>query len=87
MFIIKFNVYYSTRMTTSISSEARRNLTSILIRGREKPDGQTDRHKDIRTDISIYRVASLLIIPKDTKLSLEFFFDRVMYGLMSAPQG
>ncbi len=46
-----------TRMTTSISSEARRNQTSILIRGREnhvspKPDGQTD--------ISIYRVASLL---------------------------
>ncbi len=40
-----------TRMTTSISSEARRNQASILIRGREncvlpKPDGQTDRHTD-----------------------------------------
>ena len=44
-------------MTTSISSEARRKQTSILIRGRKilippKPDGQTD--------ICIYRVASLL---------------------------
>ncbi len=52
-------------MTTSISSEARRNQTSILIRGREnhlKPDGQTDRYTDGRTeDISIYREASLLI--------------------------
>ncbi len=56
-------------MTTSISSEARRNHISILIRGREimfppKPDGQTDRHTDGRTygrtDINIYRVASLL---------------------------
>ena len=56
-------------MTTSISSEARRNQTSILIRGREnhispKPDGmtdiRTDGQTDIRTDISIYRVASLL---------------------------
>ena len=45
-----------TRMTTSIISKARRNQTSILIRGRENPDGQTD----IRTDIIIYRVASLL---------------------------
>ena len=58
-----------TRMTTSISSEARRNQTSILIRGREnhvspKPDGQTDirtdGHADGGLDISIYRVASLL---------------------------
>ena len=45
----------TTRMTTSISSEARRNQTSILIRGREiafapKPDGQTDRNTDILTD-------------------------------------
>ena len=35
-----------TRITTSISSEAQRNQTSILIRGREnhvfpKPDGHT----------------------------------------------
>ncbi len=42
-------------MTTSVSSEARRNQTSILIRDREnhippKPDGQTDR-KDRQTDI------------------------------------
>ena len=42
-------------MTTSISSEARRNQTSILIRGREnhvppKPDGQTDRHTDGHAD-------------------------------------
>ncbi len=48
-------------MTTSISSEARKNQTYILTRGREnhvppKPDGQTDRHMDI----SIYRVAPLL---------------------------
>ncbi len=40
-------------MTTSISSEDRRNQTSILIRGREnhvtpKPDEQTDRHTDER---------------------------------------
>ena len=53
-------------MTTSISSEARRNQTSFLIRGQEnrvytKPEGQTDRHTNERTDISIYRVASLLI--------------------------
>ncbi len=60
-------------MTTSINSKARRNQTSNLIRGREnlfptKPDGQTERHTvgrteiwtDIRTDINIYRVASLL---------------------------
>ena len=33
-----------------------KKYTSILI----KPDGQTDRHTDGRTDISIYRVASLL---------------------------
>ena len=32
-------------MTTSISSEARRNQISILIRGREN-DGRTDRHTD-----------------------------------------
>ncbi len=46
-------------MTTSVSSEARRNQTSILIRGRENhvsPDGQTHG----RTDFSIYIVASLL---------------------------
>ncbi len=56
-------------MTTSISSEARRN--QILISGREnhfspKPDGQTDRQTDLRTgkrtDISSYRVASTLKI-------------------------
>ena len=52
-------------MTTSLSIEARRNQTSILIRGREnnvsfKPDGKTDRHTDGRIDISIYRVDSLL---------------------------
>ena len=46
-------------MKTSISSEAQRNQTSILIRGREnhvtpKPDGQTDRRTDIRTDISVF---------------------------------
>ena len=50
-------------MTTSISSEARRNQTSVLIGAEKitfppKPDGQTD----IRTVIIIYRVASLLII-------------------------
>ncbi len=44
-----------TRLTTSISSEARRNQTSILKRGREnmcppKPDGQTDRQTYRRTD-------------------------------------
>ena len=58
-------------MTTFISSEARINQTSILIRGRDitslpKPDGQTDRHTYGRTygrmDINIYRVASLLKI-------------------------
>ena len=58
-----------TRMTTSISSEALRNQFSILIRDQKitfppKPDGQTDIRRDgrmdIRTDISIYRVASLL---------------------------
>ncbi len=62
-------VYRVTRMTTSISSEARWNQTSILIMGREnhgspKPDGQTygrtDRRTDIHTDFSMYRVASLL---------------------------
>ncbi len=50
-------------MTTSISSEARRNQTSILISGREnppKPDEETDKHTDGRTDISIYTVATLL---------------------------
>ncbi len=54
-----------TKMITSISSEARRNQTSNLIRGREnnispKPNGQTDRHTEGRMDNSIYRVASLL---------------------------
>ncbi len=51
------------RMTTSISSEARRNRTSILIRGRKKSRFHrkgTDRQKYGRTDISIYRLASLL---------------------------
>ena len=51
-------------MTTSISSVARRNQTSILIRDREnppKPNGQTNRHTDGRTDIIIYKVALLLI--------------------------
>ena len=55
-------------MTASISSEARRNQTSILIRDREnppKPNGQTNRHTDGRTDIIIYRVASLLKIHKN----------------------
>ena len=56
-------------MTTSISSEPRRNQTLILIRAEKitfppKPDGQTDIHTDGwtygQTDISIYRVASLL---------------------------
>ncbi len=42
---------FKTRMTTSISSEARENQTSILIRGRENHvspllDEQTDRHTD-----------------------------------------
>ena len=42
-------------MTTSINSEARRNQTSILIRGGEnhvspKPDGQTDIRTDGRRD-------------------------------------
>ena len=46
--------YNKTRMTTSISSEARRNQTSILVSGREitfppKPDGQTDINTDGRT--------------------------------------
>ncbi len=52
-----------------LRSEARRNQTSILIRGRENHvstqklmDRQTDIRAEIRTDISIYRVASLLII-------------------------
>ncbi len=31
----KTNIYRNTRMTTSISSEARRNQTSILIRDQE----------------------------------------------------
>ena len=47
-------------MTTSISSEARRNQTSILIRGRENHISSYTWLTDIRTDISIYRVASLL---------------------------
>ena len=40
------------RMTTSISSEARRNQTTILIRGRENHISLnlTDRQTDIRTD-------------------------------------
>ncbi len=38
---------FSTRMTTSIGSEARRIQTSILIR----PDRQIDRQTDIRTDL------------------------------------
>ncbi len=42
---------YQTRMTTSISSDAQRNQTSILIRGKKitfppKPDGQTDIRMD-----------------------------------------
>ena len=56
-------------MTTSKSSEARRNQTSILISGGKKSrfplnltDRQTDIRTDVRADISIYRVASLLKI-------------------------
>ncbi len=46
-------------MTTAINSEARRNKTSILIRGREnhvspKPDGQPDRHTDGHMDGHTY---------------------------------
>ena len=57
-------------MTTSIRSEARRNQSSILIRGREnhvspKPDGQTY--------ISIVKVASLLKYDCIWCLSLSFF--------------
>ena len=56
-------------MTTSISSEAQRNQTSIIIRGQEltfppKPDRQTNirtyGRTFGRTNISNYRVASLL---------------------------
>ncbi len=73
-------------MTTSISSEARRNKTSILIRGGEN-HGHTDIHTDGRTsgytdgwtderlyrrmDISIYRVASLLTTKKILHSQLE----------------
>ncbi len=39
-------------MTSSMSSEARRNQTSILIRDRED-HGQTDGRTEIRTDISV----------------------------------
>ncbi len=42
----------TTRMTTSISSEARRNQTSILIRGQEKshfPLNLTDIHTERHT--------------------------------------
>ncbi len=49
-----FSLVKKTRMTTSISSEARRNQTSILIRGRENHVSpltwRTDRQTDIRTD-------------------------------------
>ncbi len=43
-------------MKISKSSKARRNQTSILIRGREnhfstKPGGKTDRHSDGQTEI------------------------------------
>ncbi len=59
----KMEIRHTTRMTTSISSEARRNQTSFLIRGREnhvspKPDGQTYG----RMDSIIYRVNVLLRI-------------------------
>ncbi len=47
-------------MTTSISSEALRNQTFP-----PKPDGQTDARTDVRTEISIYRVASLLKKPNE----------------------
>ncbi len=45
-------------MTKYISSEALKNQTSILIRGRENhvsliPDGQTDRNTDGRTIVFI----------------------------------
>ena len=43
--------------TIFISSEALRNQKITFP---PKPDGQTDRHMDGRTDIYIYRVASLL---------------------------
>ncbi len=51
---IVVNEYIVIRMTTSISREARRNQTTILIRGRKnhvspKPDRQTDIHTDGRT--------------------------------------
>ena len=54
-------------MKTSISSEALSQSGAEKITFPPKPDGQTDRHTDIRTDISIYRVASLLKRDKHTK--------------------
>ena len=49
-----------TRMTTSISSEARRNQTSNLIIGLNLTDKQTDIRTDIRTDGRTLVLASLL---------------------------
>ncbi len=91
-----------TRMTTSISSEARRNQTSIIIRGREnrvppKPDGQTDRHTygrterqtyirtDGETDISIYRVASLL--KKNSKQFLLILLADIFHYILHILRG
>ena len=47
-------------MATFISSEARRNQNSILIRGREnrvspKPDGQTDGHPLVFIESSLLK--------------------------------
>ena len=59
-----FYLLRETRMATSISSEARRNQTSILIRGPENHvfplTWRIDRQTYKQPDISIYRVASLL---------------------------
>ena len=54
-YLMPYNKRRKTSMTTSISSENRRNQTSILIRVDKitfppKPDGQTDRQIERQTD-------------------------------------
>ena len=70
-------------MATSITCEAQRNQTSILIRAEKitfppNPDGQTDIQTEGRTDISIYRVASLL---KRIHRSMEPLYENVQIYL------
>ncbi len=71
-------------MTTSISSEARRNQTSILIRGRgnhvsPKPDRQTNGRTDIRTGGHQYLQNSFATKNRDHRQNLKLWVSQYFH--------